>query len=137
MDVDEIVGYQPTRSVDETEQNEPKYGQSKDKYINDILQQSNSSKKQYNFLDDNWVNKVGFIISPVNHTGVTLWYALKKSNFIFHSKIVQKKMIIQFDRKLIKNQEKRIKYANEPTSFLSRFTFFLIENWKIDEQLTI
>lgn len=72
MDVDEIVGYQPTRSVDETEQNEPKYGQSKDKYINDILQQSNSSKKQYNFLDDNWVNKVGFIISPVNHTGVTL-----------------------------------------------------------------
>ena len=72
MDVDEIVGYQPTRSVDETEQNEPKYGQSKDKYINDILQQSNSSKKQYNFLDDNWVNKVGFIISPGNHTGVTL-----------------------------------------------------------------
>ena len=82
MDVDEIINYQPTGSIDETDQ---KYNQTKDKYINEILSKSDTNK-QYNFLDDNWLNK----------------------------------MILQFDRKLIKNQEQRIKYANEPTNFLSK-----------------
>lgn len=83
MNVDEIIMYQPTSSVDENEKNEAKYGQ-KDSYISSILSASDS-KNKYNFLDDNWVHK----------------------------------MILQFDRKLIKNQEQRIKYANEPTNFLS------------------
>lgn len=84
MNVDEIINYQPTNSIDDNQQND----QSKEKYINSILSQ-NDSKKQYDFLDDNWVQK----------------------------------MILQFDRKLIKNQEQRIKYANEPTNFLSLFNF--------------
>lgn len=81
MDVDEIIKYQPTSSVDEHEKSDQKQ---KDSYISNILAQSDS-KNKYNFLDDNWVHK----------------------------------MILQFDRKLIKNQEQRIKYANEPTNFLS------------------
>lgn len=89
MDVDEIIQYQPTSSVDEGEKNDQKYGQNKNSYINSILSASDS-KNKYNFLDDNWVHK----------------------------------MILQFDRKLIKNQEQRIKYANEPTNFLSAIRIF-------------
>ena len=87
MDVDEIIQYQPTSSVDE--KNEPK--QNKESYINSILS-AGDSKSKYNFLDDNWVHK----------------------------------MILQFDRKLIKNQEQRIKYANEPTNFLSGFLILVL-----------
>ena len=86
MDVDEIIMYQPTSSVDESEKNEQKYGQKNS--INSILS-AGDAKNKYNFLDDNWVQK----------------------------------MILQFDRKLIKNQEQRIKYANEPTNFLSGLPF--------------
>ena len=82
MNVDEIIQYQPTSSVDENEKKRDQ--KQKDSFISSILAQSDS-KNKYNFLDDNWVHK----------------------------------MILQFDRKLIKNQEQRIKYANEPTNFLS------------------
>lgn len=91
MNVDDIIKYQPTSSVDD-QNDQQKY--TKDKYINEILNSQNGSKakQQYNYLDDNWVQK----------------------------------MIIQFDRKLIKNQEQRIKYANEPTNFLSCYMILLV-----------